>query len=545
MRAALITIGTATALWSSAQAPPTIAHRQMDELMSSCFEGSNAPGACMLVAKGGHVIYRRSTGSADRSMPLATDAVFRIGNITEQFTAVAILQLVNEGKLILSDEVQTYLDFPRKDWPITIEQLLTHTSGIPNYTDLPAFTPSSYAKDVTLPEVIATFKDLPLEFEPGTRWSYNNSGYVLLSAVLERLSGMSWEMCMNERFFGPLGMGRSGAGPVNARLPGEPLGFQKGDSGWEPAVPMSMTWPVGAGAIRSTVDDLFTWNTAVMTDQLLPTHLRTAAHTDHVIKSGEPKGYGYGWNLMKVQGSPSIEHNGGINGFTSASLYLPREDIYAVVLCNAETDVASRLAPQLAAIAMGKPYPSGPGIHMPIDGLKELEGVYLDVDSVKRYITADEQGLHAQREGSTKRDLIPTAPDTFYYKGDVTAVVFKREEGRVIAADIVSRSNDEHLVLTELPLPNWSGVKLAAEALKRYAGTFELSPGFSITFRVEDDRLFGRATGQPECELFAEGPDTFFLKVVDARIEFYPEKDGSVKRLTLFQGGAAPGRRIR
>ncbi|MBP7513587.1 MAG: serine hydrolase [Flavobacteriales bacterium] len=545
MRAILFFLATAAVLLSNAQAPPTIPNKDMDALLSAHFEGSNAPGACILVAKGGQVIYRRATGSSDLTIPLATDAVFRIGSITKQFTAMAVLQLVHEGKLTLTDELQTHLDFPKKDWSITVEQLLTHTAGVPNYTDLASFTPANFAKDASLAEVIATFKDLPLEFEPGTKWKYSNSGYVLLGALIERLSGMSWEMYLNEHFFGPLGMARSNASAANGRLTGEPQGFQKGEKGWEPGVPLSMTWPHGAGAIRSTVDDLFAWNSAVMTDKLIPADLRGKAHTDHQLKNGEATKYGYGWSFLNVQGSPSIEHNGGINGFTSASLYLPKEDIYAVVLSNAETNAADALAPQLAAIALGKPYPTGVGITVPIDELKKLEGVYLSTDSVKRYITADEQGLHAQREGSTTRDLVCVAPDTFFYKGDVTSLEFVRQGGKVIGAHLLSRSQDEQIALTDLALPARTEVKLDTETLKRYTGEFELSPGFTITFRVENDKLFGRATGQPEFEMFAEGPDKFFLKVVDARIEFYPAANGSVERMTLFQGGAMEGKRIK
>ncbi len=545
MRSILLFLAAAAFSLSSAQSPPTIANKEMDALLAEHFEGANAPGACILVSKAGQVIYRRATGASDLAQPLATDAIFRIGSITKQFTAMAILQLVQEGKLNLTDELQGHMDFPKKAWPITIEQLLTHTAGIPNYTDLPSFTPENYGKDVGLAEVIATFKDLPLEFEPGTKWSYSNSGYVLLGALVERISGMSWEMYMGEQFFGPLGMARSSASSANGQLPGEALGYQKGEKGWERAAPLSMTWPHGAGAIRSTVDDLFAWNTAVMTSKLVPAELLAKAHTDHKLNDGSATHYGYGWNFQNVQGSPTIEHNGGINGFTSASLYVPKEDIYVAVLCNAETNAAEALAPQLAAIAMGKPYAGATTMDVPMEELKGFQGVYLSPDSVKRYITADEQGLHAQREGSTKRDLVCFAPDSFMYKGDVTTLTFRRQDGKVTGARLLSRSQDEPLVLTALPLPVRTEVKLDAKVLKKYAGEFELKPGFSITFRADGDKLFGKATGQPEFELFAEGPNKFFLKVVDARIEFYPEANGSVKRMKLFQGGEMEGKRIK
>ena len=545
MRVILFPLAVSATLLSSAQAPPVIANKDMDALLTEHFEGSKAPGACILVAKGGQVIYRRATGSSDLTRPIATDAVFRIGSITKQFTAMAILQLVLDGKLNLTDDLQTHLDFPKKEWPITIEQLLTHTAGVPNYTALLMFTPENFGKDASLAEVIATFKDLPLEFEPGTKWNYSNSGYILLGALVERLSGMSWEMYLSEQFFGPLGMARSSASAAKGQLPGEVLGYRKGEKGWEPAVPLSMTWPHAAGAIRSTVDDLFAWNTAVMANKVVPADLLAKAHSERKLKDGSATRYGFGWTFLNVQGSPTIEHNGGINGFTSASLYVPKEDIYVVVLCNAETNAADALAPLLAAIAMGKPYAGSSTLTVPVDQLNELQGVYLSTDSVKRYITMDEQGLHAQREGSTQRDLVCTAPDHFVYKGDVTTLEFIRTDGIVTGAHLLSRSQDEQLVLTGLPLPVRAEVKIDAVVLKRYVGEFELQPGFTLTFRADGDKFYCQATGQPEFELFAEGPDKFFLKVVDARIEFYPEADGYVKRMKLFQGGEMEGKRVK
>lgn len=200
------------------------------------------------------VLYERAIGLADLATkkPLTTASQLRIGSVTKQFTGVAILQLAEQGKLKVTDEIQKYVDFPRKEHPVTIEHLLTHTSGIPNFTDLPLYHAEAYAKEATLPELIAYFKDLPLEFEPGTKWSYSNSGYILLTAIVERASGMSWTDYVAEHLLRPAGMAESSASLASAMLPNEPgLGYQPEGDGWIPASPVSLTWPRGAGAIAA------------------------------------------------------------------------------------------------------------------------------------------------------------------------------------------------------------------------------------------------------------------------------------------------------
>ncbi|MCB9164073.1 MAG: beta-lactamase family protein [Flavobacteriales bacterium] len=155
---------------------------------------ADAPGGAAIVSKGGTVLYEGAIGMADmaKGEALTAEDQFRIGSVSKQFAAVAIMQLAEQGKLQLDDEIQKYVDFPRKEKPITITHLLTHSSGIPSFTDLPLYQPEAYAKDIELTEIIALFADLHLEFEPGTRFSYSNSGYLLLTAIVERASGLSW-----------------------------------------------------------------------------------------------------------------------------------------------------------------------------------------------------------------------------------------------------------------------------------------------------------------------------------------------------------------
>lgn len=505
----------------------------------------DAPGGAVLIARGDSILYEKAIGLADMStkQALTTRHQFRIASVTKQFAAVAILQLAEAGTLKLGDEIQKYVDFPVKERPITIEHLLTHSSGIPDFTRTAAYTPEAYAKPITLPELLALFANEPLEFAPGSKWSYSNSGYILLTAIIEKVSGQNWSDYAREHLFKPAGMTSSSAAIAGGPLQNEAVGYAEGEQGWEPAYPISLSWPRAAGCIRSTVGDLWAWNRTVYAGKLVGTAMQTSAHRPFLLSDGTATDYGYGWFLQQVQGSPTIEHNGGIDGFTSASLYLPQEDLYVAVLVNRQTSDASDLAPILAGIALGKPYG---GQVLPLDPeiAQDYTGVYVNAEGVERYITADGNGLHAQRQGSTVLDLDHLGNDRFIYHGDVITITFQRKDDRVVGARFLSRRGEERLTRSTKPVPVRKEVPLNGAELLRYVGTYEMAEGFTLTFRVEGDRFFAQATRQPELELFGEGPHTFFLKALDARIEFYPEADGSVKRVKLFQGGEMEGQRI-
>lgn len=519
---------------------------RMEAVLAEHFTADH-PGGVVLVAKGDRILYERALGMADvaANKPLTTASQFRIGSITKQFTGVAILQLADQGKLKLTDEVQRYVDFPKKEHPITIEHLLTHTSGIPNFTDLPFYKAENYAKNATLPELIAQFKDLPLEFKPGTKWSYSNSGYILLTAIIEKVSGQSWSDYMAEHLLRPVGMTSSSAALDDHYLPREPgLGYQPEGESWVPSFPVSLTWPRGAGSIRSTVEDLWKWNTAVQKGKLLPAQFREQAFKSYVLANDTACGYGYGWMFQNVQGSPTREHSGGINGATSNMLYLPNEDIFVVVLVNRESADAHSLAPELAAIALGKPY-GGPEVPLTPEQARAYAGVYRSEQGVTRYVTSDSDGLHAQREGGRRFRLQYQGNDRFRYAGDVINITFQRTDGKVTGALLQTRQGDDPMTLTDEPLPARTAIPLHNADLLPYVGEYELAPGFTITFRADGDRFFLRPTGQQELEVFGSAPNEFFLTVVDATISFHPEADGRVQRLTFRQGKEMEGRRVK
>lgn len=528
-----------------AQTPRESYTGAFDQALTERFD-ADGPGGAVLVAQAGKVLYSKALGKADLSTgaALTTEHRFRIGSVTKQFTAVAILQLEEAGKLKLSDELQRYVEFPQKEKPITIRDLLTHTSGIPNLTDGPAYTPDAYAKDIALPDLIKLIADAPLEFEPGTQWSYSNSGYILLSAIIEKVSGQSWAQYARQNLFKPAGMTNTTA-ELDEDATGQAIGYAPGEQGWQTANPVSMSWPLGAGNIRSTVADLWKWNSSVFTGKLVPNSRIAEAHRPVALADGRTEAYGYGWMFNRVQGSPTIEHSGGIDGFVSASMYLPEEDLYVAVLVNRESNDATTLAAELAAIALGKPY-GGPKVALSPEQAQAYTGVYLDTDSVERYITAKGGELRSMREGGSPRPLRYVGNDRFIIEGDVIVLVFQRSAGKVTGARFLTRERELQLTRTDKPLPTpRRPIALRNADLLPYVGEFELMPGFTLTFRADGDRLFVLPTRQAEIEVFGEAPHKFFLTVVDATIEFVPEADGTVQRLIFNQGGSMEGKRVK
>jgi CubicO group peptidase (beta-lactamase class C family) len=236
-----------------------------DSLLTKQFPATG-PGATVLVAQAGQVLYRRAFGQADleRHVALTPDYRFRLGSLTKQFTACAILKLAEEGKLSVHDELTRYLpDYPTQGHSLTIEQVLTHTAGIPDYTHQPTFTPEFQRQDLTPRQLVTLIEAQPLDFVPGTQFRYSNSGYVLLGYLIEVVSGQSYERYLQDTFFTPLGMSHTGYDHPEQVIPERAAGYQPGLAGYENAAALSMSLPYAAGALLANADDLLRWYEAL------------------------------------------------------------------------------------------------------------------------------------------------------------------------------------------------------------------------------------------------------------------------------------------
>ena len=305
---------------------------EFDKMLSEKFKPGET-GCAALVAKNGQIIYKKAFGMANLELNVAMqpDMVFRIGSITKQFTAVAILQLMEQGKLSLQDDITKFIpDYPTQAYTITIEHLLTHTSGIKSYTSTADYLKSART-DLKPEELIALFRNQPMEFAPGTKWNYNNSGFFLLGYIIEKVSGKTYAEYIQDNFFTPLGMTGSCYGSDTKIIKNRAYGYQPGKDGVENAEYLSMLLPYAAGSIQSTVEDLFKWNQAVHSYKLVKKETLDKAFTEYKLTNGKGTSYGYGWALSQIQGSPTIEHGGGINGYLTSGIYLPQEDVFVAL----------------------------------------------------------------------------------------------------------------------------------------------------------------------------------------------------------------------
>lgn len=510
-----------------------------DTLLMNAFK-PNEPGATAIISRKGQVIYKKAFGMADMELnvPMQADMIFRIGSISKQFTGVAILQLVEKGKLSLQDDIKKFIpDYPTHGYTITVEHLLTHTSGIKSYTGMTEFE-SMMRKDMKPLELIDVFKNQPMEFAPGLKWNYNNSGYVLLGYIIEKISGKSYEQYVQENLFAPAGMTRSGYGNDNRIILNRAKGYQQGKDGFENAKYLSMTLPYAAGSLISTVEDLWKWNQALHSYKLVSKESLQKAFTDYKLSDGKPTRYGYGWSFSDVQGSASIEHGGGINGFVTDGIYLPAEDIFVAVFANCDCRSLENLAPKMAALTLGKPYDQK---EIAIDEAtaKEYNGVYENEAGEQRIITAEGTKLTSQRSGGSKYRIKPFAKDKFFFENSLSSLRFTRNTaGQIEKAHFKSRTEESEWKKTGKSIPASPDIiKLDAATLAAYVGEYELAPNFVMTVSLEGDKLMVKATGQSALEVFAETTTRFFPKEVDAKLEFFKDDTGKITHLILYQGG--------
>jgi CubicO group peptidase (beta-lactamase class C family) len=325
-----------------------------DSLMRDVFK-ENGSGGIAIVVKGGEVLYRKAFGMADLELDvkMTPENILRIGSITKQFTASAILKLMEEGKLDLQDDITKYIkDYPTQGHIITIEHLLTHTSGIKNLTSMKAWTAELRRRHFTPKEKINFFKNEPMDFIPGEKFKYNNSGYILLGYIIEIVSGKKYSEYINENFFKPLGMNNSFYESTSDLVKNRAKGYQKKEGKYKNANFIDMSNPYAAGSLISTVDDLYKWNNAVFHYKILTKSTLDKAHSSYKLNNGDLTGYGYGWDLNNMKNNKVILHGGAVSGYLTFSLYIPQKDIFVAVLSNCTCNRPRKTAIKLAILAL-------------------------------------------------------------------------------------------------------------------------------------------------------------------------------------------------
>mgnify|MGYP001795529126 CR=1 FL=1 len=347
-------------LTSQTVAQNSVLAAEMQAYLQAHYETGRFAGTAIVV-RAGETIFAQSYGMASLEHQVANtpQTKFRIGSITKQFTAAAILQLQNRGQLDVQAPISTYLpDYPQGDL-ITIHHLLTHTAGIPNLTSFPDYL-EWMQQPTTLAELMARFQDLPLEFEPGEQHRYSNSGYVLLTQIIETVSGQAYADYLQEHLFIPLGLENTGYEQPLAVIDGLANGYGFTGEDYQQAEYINMAVPTGAGALYSTGGDLVRWHQFLVdADHRPPDILSDAAiaamQRPHVALGEAATGAFYGYGLM-IGKQGFIAHGGGINGFASYLGSLPDQDITVAVLSNVQNANPPIIAEGLLAILQGEPY---------------------------------------------------------------------------------------------------------------------------------------------------------------------------------------------
>jgi CubicO group peptidase (beta-lactamase class C family) len=447
---AFVSLLIASSAWS--QASPSQDSSAVEKLLHEIFP-ADAPGAAVLVVHNDVVLLRKGFGIAnlELNIPIDPQQVFRIGSITKQFTAVAILQLVAAGKIKLDDDVATYVpDFPAIGHKVTIAQLLNQTSGLPSYTDEKSWL-TTWRTDLKPADLLAFTKGKAPLFTPGTNWAYSNTNYILLGEVIAKVSGESYASYLQTKVLGPAGLQHTQYDNTEELIPNRASGYAvAGPKKWKNAGYLSMTHPYSAGALVSTVDDVWKWDKALSEGSLIDKKLLAQAWTDTMLPDGRSSGYGYGWGIGTLGQFKTIEHGGGINGFAAYEMKVPDAGLYIAILSNSEAAGAfvgtGTLAFRIANAVLGAET-DVKSVTLGTDKVKDFVGVYRVKGGGKRAVTMADGKLFVQRTGGPKSTaLVPIAENEFILKDFGVRFRFTRgKDGRVEALVVKPRVGLEDL----------------------------------------------------------------------------------------------------
>lgn len=398
---------------------------KLDAYMTALTKTGRFSGS-VLAARGSRVVLAKgyALANVELDVPNTAETKFRLGSVTKQFTAMSIMQLQEKGKLNVEDAVCKYVPECPEAWQkITIHHLLTHTSGIPNFTSFPNYVRTMHERS-PVATTIERFKAKPLDFAPGEKFQYSNSGYVLLGYILEKAAGQEYAEYLQEHIFGPLKMANSGYDTFSAVLKHRATGYSRRGGNLVNAAYLDMTIPHAAGALYSTVNDLYLWDQALYADTLV-----SKASLDRIFTPFKGD-YAYGWMVTKRFNRKLISHGGGINGFATTIDRYPDDRACVIVLTNVEGSSVAPAARDLAAILFGENYRM-PGTRKEVKVDPKIYEAY-----VGRYelapnfiLTVTRQGdrLMTQATGQPQIEIFPESEMVFFPKVVEATITFGKD----------------------------------------------------------------------------------------------------------------------
>ena len=494
----------------------------------------------VLIGQEDEILFNKGYGYAnyEEKIKNTPDTLFAIGSITKQFTAMAIMQLYEKGLLDLDDAISKYIPGVVEGDNITIKHLLTHTSGLINYTDL-LLEMEEVPEDTSIDFVLGLFKDEPLIFEPGTQWIYNNSGYVLLGCVVEKVSELSFDEYLKENIFKPLEMNDTGT--YYDKMEED---YAVGYVGITELTPVEadeilLKIAYGAGNILSTVNDMYKWDRALQTEKLVKKETLDMIF-DIQEKMPESEvytfdGYGFGWFIENNPELGKIVSHGGNTLSYSAQLskYVDK-DITIIITTNAGNYFLDTIDKTLVDIILGNSYELPEDlveIELDAEILKKYTGIYEHIEGYNIVILESEGQLYAQLPGQVKAEIYPKSQTEFFYKVIDAKITFKTDDnGKIIG--LVFEQGNTILETTRVgDAPQREIADINKEIYKKYVGEYEIENIGIITVSVEDEKLYARLTGQVKLEILPMSETEFFYKDIQAEIEFVVANDGTVKGL--------------
>lgn len=546
---------------------------KIDEVLTAANKNRLFNGA-VLVAENGKVIFKKGFGKANMEwdIPNTPDTRFRLGSITKQFTATLMLQLVEQGKVKLDGKITDYLPDYRKDVgeKVTVHQLLNHTSGIPSYTSLPNFEGDVSRTPYKVDDFVKKYASGDLEFEPGTKFSYNNSGYFLLGAIIEKVTGKTYEMVLKEKILDPVGMKNTGYDHHGTILEKRASGYEKTADGYRNASYLDMSLPYAAGSLYSTVEDLYLWDQALYTDRVLSAQSKDLMHKPNLDN------YAYGWQIAKaklgtgMETAAAIKHGGGINGFNTMIGRYPAQKNLIVLLDNtSQGRNLSQVERELTNILYNQPHSL---LKMPLAdvllGTFQAKGLDAGLAQYRELKTRQANaydfsepelnrlgylllGMKKHKEAVEVFKLNVEAYPQGFNTYDSLGEAYLESGNTELAIQNYKKSlelNPQNTGATAM-LKRLENKTLSVDttAYDAYVGEYELNPNFKVLVFKDGDKLMTQATNQPAFELYPEGTDKFFLKVVDAKVTFIRDDKGTVASLVINQGGreSPPAKKIK
>jgi CubicO group peptidase (beta-lactamase class C family) len=515
-----------------------------------------------LVVENGKVIYRGALGIANMEWGISNtpETKFRLGSITKQFTSMLTLQLVEQGKIKLDGKISDYLPDYRKDIgdKVTIHNLLTHTSGIPSYTDQPGFQSNVSRNPYQVADFVKKYTSGDLLFEPGSKFAYNNSGYFLLGAIIERVTGKTYEQVLKENILDPVGMKNTGYDHYETIIQKRAAGYSKTLDGYTNAAYLDMSIPYAAGSMYSNVDDLYLWDQALYTDKLL------SAQSKELMYKPFLDNYAYGWVVANASFKqndkpvPMIAHGGGINGFATFIARFPNEKNLIVILDNTGQN-AQRLSDVIAKVLYGQPYePPKMSIAEALNRTIRDKGVeagvaqYRDLKTKQSatYDFAENElntlGYQLMRAGKLKDALeifklnveaYPKASNPYDSLGEAYMNLNERELAIINYKKSLELNPGNTGAIETLKKLERVPVTVDAKVFDAYVGDYELTPGFVMRVFREGEKFMTQATGQEKVEIVAESETTFAPRTFNAKLTFVKDSAGNVTGLRLNQGG--------